>query len=1312
MRWLSQGAEVLVAGLAARARPHFDVVVVGSGYGGAVAACRLAEAGLSVCVLERGDEWLPGEFPDDFAHLPGHLRIERADRPGTTGRRNGMFDLRLHGGVTVLVGNALGGGSQINANVAMRPDPEVFRQECWPEALRADYDPLDGFFTRVETMLGVAPYRAPCAKADELERLAAPLTDHLRRTRWTAETAPEAKCYRVPLAVTFRAGVNAAGVEQAACTGCGDCVTGCNVGAKNTLTMNYLPAAWRHGAEIYTGAAVIAVAPRPRDGPAASTDGATVYFTYADADWSRVFTEDRPADAHALQQEGVFALTARYVVLAAGTLGSTEILLRSRQLGLLSASPRLGAAFSANGGALAFGYDQDRPVNAIGWGSDPERHAAESGARVPPGPTIVATLDVRAGLPVADGLLIQDGILPGAIAHASHELLTTAATVAQLTAPRMRGDTPVTDPLALSDAALARTQVYLGIGHDDATGTMRLKHGRVAVAWPEGRRQRGAERHEAYLSRVMGEVGGLYVASPLRKPIPDAVRGVLSGQQFEGSALVVHPLGGCPMGDDFDSGVVDHLGALFDGATPRSTGGAIFVWDGSILPGSVGANPFLTIAALAERAAERLIVAARSRALPKARPVERALPPIPAVPRDREARDTGARRTAVELDETFRGELVWRGTLVNAAQSEDRSASLVLRTEIPDILAFCKDAAHRVATQPGGAGLAGRVRGTFACPALGAETFEVESGAVELLVREPSLRFVRVVRAAIAWWRKRGRDEICRQIRDRRRGRRSTIKLSRYARDLVRLAGHAGERRGMTYRVVLVSRADGRRYELVGTKSIRFEHGRNVWDALTTLDVELRQADGGVLVASGRMPMDLVALADEGRPKIVDASDLLNGLQAFASLPLLFLRMLLAQHLWDFRAPDYPPRTPRGPLEGQRPLLVERVRAPGDREGPWLVPETASIEAAAGKGGGARIPLCLTRFRPWHAPGTAPPHGTPILLLHGFAQSSRAFVAEPLEEDLVRHLLAHGFDVWLLDYRTSTALVSCRTPTRLDDVAACDIPAAVAHIREATGDRPIAAFGHCMGAASLAMSLLGGHLGAGDDCPLGAIVLSQVPPFIVGGSYSQWRRQLAAFLRDGLRVGAINLAADDGAKAWEVVMDRLFATLPYPQGDCPHEHERYVPRTDIATCKRVSGIVGPLYRHDNMKRTHHLLHEWFGYGTLSVFGQIAKFFTYERLVDADGVNRYVTDANIRRYMQLPVALLHGRENQVFHVESAERTWKQLKRINGNADGRYRLITVPGYAHFDCLVGDNAHADVYPRVSAFLLEQLRAKAVAS
>ena len=114
-------------------RPHYDVVVVGSGYGGAIAACRLARAGRSVCVLERGRELVPGDFPEDLLGAARETQAHVGD--SVYGSRAGLFDFRLGRDISVLVGCGLGGTSLINANVALEADPRIFDDERWPTAL-------------------------------------------------------------------------------------------------------------------------------------------------------------------------------------------------------------------------------------------------------------------------------------------------------------------------------------------------------------------------------------------------------------------------------------------------------------------------------------------------------------------------------------------------------------------------------------------------------------------------------------------------------------------------------------------------------------------------------------------------------------------------------------------------------------------------------------------------------------------------------------------------------------------------------------------------------------------------------------------------------------------------------------------------------------------------------------------------------------------------------------------------------------------------------------------------------------------------
>ena len=134
------------------------MVVVGSGYGGGVAASRLARAGFSVCVIERGREFLTGEFPNRLPELRRELQIVGGKM--RSGRRTGLFDFRLGSDIHVLIGCGLGGGSLINAAVGLRPDPRVFADAAWPEEVRED-GLLDQGFARANAMLRPTRYAQP-----------------------------------------------------------------------------------------------------------------------------------------------------------------------------------------------------------------------------------------------------------------------------------------------------------------------------------------------------------------------------------------------------------------------------------------------------------------------------------------------------------------------------------------------------------------------------------------------------------------------------------------------------------------------------------------------------------------------------------------------------------------------------------------------------------------------------------------------------------------------------------------------------------------------------------------------------------------------------------------------------------------------------------------------------------------------------------------------------------------------------------------------------------------------------------------------
>ena len=551
--------------------PQYDAVVIGSGYGGGVAASRLARAGLKVAVLERGREFLPGDFPAGMLAAQGETQIHAMGK--RVGAANALFDVRLGRDVNALVGCGVGGTSLINANVCLSPDNLVFEDERWPLALRTDH------------FLGVGFHRAREMLAPEqLPETSTPLKFAALDK---AAKALGREAERVPLHITFAERVNRAGVRQPACTQCGDCMGGCNVGAKTTVHSTYLTDAVNFGAGIFEGVLVRFVE-KTRD-----SQWRVAYQTAADDNGRTVPRR---------------SVTAAIVVVAAGTLGSNEIMLRSRERGL-RLSEQLGQRISTNADAIAFGYNNDVPINAVGVGF-PAR------AKVPPpGPAVSGLIDFRRRREPAERLAVVEASVQSAMAGVLPFMLPAGAALA----PKSEPDSGTAKSLAeiFADAkqtvanlasgaysgAVYKTQVFLAVGHDSSGGAIELKGNHLEITWPHALAEPVFTAINSTLAQIVAATGGTYVPNPV------------SSRFLGGALFTVHPLGGCAMGEDRTRGVVDHLCRVFD-ADPGKRADAVheglYVCDGSVMPRSLGVHPLLTITAVAERA---MMLFARERGL-------------------------------------------------------------------------------------------------------------------------------------------------------------------------------------------------------------------------------------------------------------------------------------------------------------------------------------------------------------------------------------------------------------------------------------------------------------------------------------------------------------------------------------------------------------------------------------------------------------------------------------------------------------------------------------------------------------------------
>jgi cholesterol oxidase len=533
---------------------EYDVVVVGTGFGGSVTACRVAEAGHSVLVLERGRRWRQDQYPRAlFTHEPW---VYDTDCPQ---HRNGWIEFRSWRHMTVAAAAGVGGGSLVYANVS-EPAPEDTFDIGWPPEI---------------TWEGLEPHYETVGRMLDVQTL--PENQHTRRYELLHEAARAIgagdRLKKVGLAVRFNEDwsydledpfsprhakfeTNRFGKRQGTCVHCGMCDIGCPVHAKNTLDVNYLALAETKGAEIRPLHIVRLL--EPFDG------GYRLHF-------DRIDPEDR------LLTPGT--VTGRRVVLAAGSIGSTEILLRCRDeyRTLRGLSPFLGRNWSANGDFLTLGIytDSKRQISPT--------H----------GPTITASLLYLDGEKYGqERFHVEDGGFPPIIRTYLEKRLGPRAAKAKtwraklLLADLRRHISSEHDlaryvmPWFANGVDAANGRVYLG------RSWLRPWRRRLRLSWEIRKSTELIEKIVAKHKELTEATGGKHWVPPTWRLLR--------------YLITPHPLGGCNMGTSPENGVVDHGGRVF--GFDR-----LYVIDGAIIPEAVGMNPSRTIAAVAERCAGLLL---------------------------------------------------------------------------------------------------------------------------------------------------------------------------------------------------------------------------------------------------------------------------------------------------------------------------------------------------------------------------------------------------------------------------------------------------------------------------------------------------------------------------------------------------------------------------------------------------------------------------------------------------------------------------------------------------------------------------------
>ena len=526
----------------------YDAIVIGSGFGGAITACRLSQAGMKVLVLERGRRWEPKAGPG-VTRYPEAVEdpwIWDQEQPELF---NGWTDLRMFKGMSVVAGAGVGGGSLIYANVSIIPPDSVFKTP-WPpeitgpglqkyyqragEMLDLQYLPEDQINPRVQLL------KEGAQKIGALDRFSA-----------------------LPVAISFRPDLkldpahpptekdsiehtNKHGAKQGTCVHLGRCDFGCPVKAKNTLDVNYLYLAEKSGTEIRPLHFVSKIAPQGT--------GYTVSFDRLENGKRIPGKED-----------------AQHVIVAAGSLGSTELLFRCRDQykTLPNISQFLGRNWSSNGDFLTMAFYTSREIYP----------------RV--GPTISHGIDFLDRSRAGQSFIIEDGGIPNVLTM--HAKAAKAAgwakhpfqTLINWLKNELQKEDPITD-----------TMPWFANGVDAGNGQYGLKRGcwifgsgtQLNLEWDVTKSIPAFQAEINTQVELSKQTGGIAFPAPWWKE----------------ALITPHPLGGCNMGSTAQDGVVDHKGEVFGYKN-------LHVLDGSIVPTPLGVNPSRTISALTERAAEFMV---------------------------------------------------------------------------------------------------------------------------------------------------------------------------------------------------------------------------------------------------------------------------------------------------------------------------------------------------------------------------------------------------------------------------------------------------------------------------------------------------------------------------------------------------------------------------------------------------------------------------------------------------------------------------------------------------------------------------------
>lgn len=523
----------------------YDFIIIGSGFGGSVSALRLTEKGYKVAVLEMGRRWSADNLPSSTWKLSQFFWNPKI------GWR-GFFSLRYFSHVSIVHGNAVGGGSITYGNTLLVPPKHVWNEGSW--AGLDDWQAvMPQHFATAKKMLGVTENKI-LGPADYALKQAAEeqgFGDTFYRTDvgvfFGDEGEQQGKLYKDPY-------FNGEGPDRNSCIACGGCLAGCRYNAKNTLDKNYLYLAEKHGAKVYAETKVVDV--KPLNG---KTDGADGYEVYTVNSLSLFPSERR-------------RFTARKVIFSASSLGTQALLFNLKDKGSLpNISDQLGKRVRTNAESLIAVRIPDSkeemwPGIAIGSGIyiDHDTHIEIN--RYPKGSDFVGTMFTLMANGKANWTRIFVWLWVLFIQLITHPIRTLRALT----------------PFGFSQEAMIFLVMQTLDGHLNMRWRRPWYNPFIKVLQTEGNPiPTYIPQANQFASKMAQSMGGVAMS--------------LTSEILLNIPTTAHCMGGAGMGTSAETGVIDHQNRIFGYQN-------LYVCDASMLGANLGVNPSLTITALAERA--------------------------------------------------------------------------------------------------------------------------------------------------------------------------------------------------------------------------------------------------------------------------------------------------------------------------------------------------------------------------------------------------------------------------------------------------------------------------------------------------------------------------------------------------------------------------------------------------------------------------------------------------------------------------------------------------------------------------------------